>query len=194
MNSYIKLLLFSFILYSCATKVPQKKEKALPSPSGISYLNKLRNNLGMISLKTNKKLSYSSKNHARYLSKFGFKDPHVEKYKSSKLFTGHKVKDRVITAGYKTTYSSENITQSPTFDTKYLKPTKPQEWDTKQNTWLNTLDINEEQLEKVQDLIRASIVEIVRSDEVQGLIDEGILDEYNDVYNIQELAKTILAH
>ena len=25
---------------------------------------------------------------------------------------------------------------------KYLKPTKPQEWDKKQNTWLNTLDIN----------------------------------------------------
>ncbi len=123
MNSYIKLLLFSFILYSCGTPVPQKKKKAPPSPSGISYLNKLRNNLGMISLKTNKKLSNSSKSHARYLTKFGFKDPHVEKYKNSKLFTGHKVKDRVISAGYKTTYSSENITQSPTFDTKYLKST-----------------------------------------------------------------------
>lgn len=59
---------------------------------------------------------------------------------------------------------------------------------------LNTLEMNGEQMEKVQDLIRASVVDIIRSDEVQNLIDEGILDDYNDVYTIQDLAKGILAH
>ena len=38
------------------------------------------------------------------------------------------------------------------------------------------------------------MVDIVRSDEVQKLVDEGILDEYNDIYTIQELARAILAH
>ena len=59
---------------------------------------------------------------------------------------------------------------------------------------MDTLEMDEEQLKKMQDLIRASVVEIVRTDEVQSLIDEGILDEYDDVYKIQDLAKSILAH
>ena len=59
---------------------------------------------------------------------------------------------------------------------------------------MNTLEMNEEQTVKVNDLIRASIIDIVRSDEVQSLIDEGILNEYDDVYTIQDLARGILAH
>ena len=59
---------------------------------------------------------------------------------------------------------------------------------------MNTLGMSDEQMEKVQDLIRASVVDIVRSDEVLSLIDEGLLDSHNDVYTIQDLASAILAH
>ena len=38
------------------------------------------------------------------------------------------------------------------------------------------------------------MVDIVCSDEVHKLVDEGILDEYNDIYTIQDLARAILAH
>ena len=100
MNSYLKIFIFGFFLYSCATPVSQKKKKERSTLSGISYLNKLRNNLGMIPLKMNKILSKSSRNHARYLSKFGFKESHWEKFKNSKLYTGYTVGDRVIFAGY----------------------------------------------------------------------------------------------
>ena len=43
-------------------------------------------------------------------------------------------------------------------------------------------------------MVRASIVDIVRGDEVQNLIDEGILNEFSDVYRVQELAEDILSH
>ena len=48
--------------------------------------------------------------------------------------------------------------------------------------------------QRVKDLIRASVVDIVREDEVQGLVDSGILNEYTDIYELQELANSILAH
>ncbi len=47
------------------------------------------------------------------------------------------------------------------------------------------IEINEEQTEKFHDLVRASIVDIVRGDEVQGLIDEGLLKDFSDVYEVQ---------
>ena len=50
------------------------------------------------------------------------------------------------------------------------------------------------QKETFLDLIRESVVDIVRHDEVQELIDNGILNEYEDIYELQELAKSILAH
>ena len=59
---------------------------------------------------------------------------------------------------------------------------------------MDTLGMSDDQMQKVQDLIRASVVDIIRSDEVQSLIDEGILDEHNDVYTIQDLPSSILAH
>ena len=43
-------------------------------------------------------------------------------------------------------------------------------------------------------MVRASIVDIIRGDEVQNLIDEGILNEDSDVYGVQELAEEILRH
>ena len=51
-----------------------------------------------------------------------------------------------------------------------------------------------EQKDKMSDLIRASVMEIVRSCDVQDLINEGILNSFEDVYKLQDLAKKILAH
>ena len=50
------------------------------------------------------------------------------------------------------------------------------------------------QKEKISDLIWASVVDIVRADEVQGLVDSGILNEYSDIYELQELANVIPSH
>ena len=47
---------------------------------------------------------------------------------------------------------------------------------------------------KVQYLIRASVSEIIRSDEIQHLIYEGLINDNDDVYRVQDLAKGILAH
>ena len=51
-----------------------------------------------------------------------------------------------------------------------------------------------EQKTKISHLIRASVMEIVHSSEVQDLINEGIINSFEDVYSLQDLAKTILAH
>ena len=41
-------------------------------------------------------------------------------------------------------------------------------------------------------MVRASIVEIVRGYEVQDFINEGLLNEFSDVYELQDLAEEIL--
>ena len=55
-------------------------------------------------------------------------------------------------------------------------------------------EMNEDQMQKIHDLIRASVVDIIRGDEVQKLIDEGILNKFSDVYEVQDLAEEILSH
>ena len=49
-------------------------------------------------------------------------------------------------------------------------------------------ELSEEQMEKMHDLVRASVGDIIRFDEVNQLIDEGIIDEFSDVYDLQALA------
>ena len=46
----------------------------------------------------------------------------------------------------------------------------------------------------MEDLIRASVIDIVRSDEIQDFVDDGLFKEYSDVFVIQELARKNLAH
>ena len=46
----------------------------------------------------------------------------------------------------------------------------------------------------MEDLIRASVIDIVHSDEIQDFVDDGLFKEYSDVFAIQELARKILAH
>ena len=46
----------------------------------------------------------------------------------------------------------------------------------------------------MDDLIRASVVEIVRSDELQDYVDQGVLESVEHVYTVKELANKILSH
>lgn len=121
MNSCTKIILFAFLLYSCAGPVPKKNRKDSDMLSSVAYLNKIRKDLGMIALKKNERLSRSSLNHARYLTKFGYQEGHFENNKSNNLFTGYHLKDRVKFVGYNTAYSGENIAQASSFNTNYLE-------------------------------------------------------------------------
>ena len=46
----------------------------------------------------------------------------------------------------------------------------------------------------MEDLILVSVIYIVRSDEIQDFVDDGIFKEYSDVFDLQELARKILSH
>ena len=55
-------------------------------------------------------------------------------------------------------------------------------------------ELSNEQMEKMHELVRASVGNIVRFEEVDRLVDEGIINEFSDVYELQDLATEILAH
>ena len=59
---------------------------------------------------------------------------------------------------------------------------------------LKYLEMNEEQLDKIHELIRSYFVDIVRVDEVQSLVDEEILGNDDDIYVVQEFSEEILSH
>ena len=59
---------------------------------------------------------------------------------------------------------------------------------------LKTSEMTEDQIDKMDELVRASIVDIVRDDEVDRLVAEGILDRRTDIYEMQDLASSILSH
>jgi len=74
--------------------------------SGLEYLNQLRQNAGLIALKSNKALDKAASSHAKYLivkQRYG----HYEK--KSKYATGKTPSDRVLKAGYPSTVVMENI-------------------------------------------------------------------------------------
>ena len=49
-----------------------------------------------------------------------------------------------------------------------------------------------DQLDNIEDLVRASVADIILSDEVESMINDGILDAEDDVYIIQEWAALLL--
>ena len=49
-------------------------------------------------------------------------------------------------------------------------------------------------MERLQYLVRASVGDILRPNEVQDLVHSGVLNEYSDIYKLQDLANEILAH
>ena len=59
---------------------------------------------------------------------------------------------------------------------------------------MNMDELNEHQQGKIDDLIRASIVDIVRVDEVSDLIDEGIFKSFHELEDLIERSEEILPH
>jgi len=55
-------------------------------------------------------------------------------------------------------------------------------------------NLSQSDIDKFNDLVRASVGDIVRGDEIKGLVDSGILNDKWDVYKLQDLASEILAH
>ena len=59
---------------------------------------------------------------------------------------------------------------------------------------INKAKLTQEQKDKLDDLIRCSIFDIVRTEEVQGLIDEGIMKSIDELPEFHELCSNILSH
>ena len=55
-------------------------------------------------------------------------------------------------------------------------------------------ELDEIQKKKIKDLIRTSIAEVVRLDEIDKLIEEGIVNSWQEVFHIKELGNRILSH
>jgi len=113
------LTLFSAYLYILAdAPIPQKiivKENPsidtqMEQEKALSYLNKLRDGVGLIPLETNPKLANSAKNHANYLIQNGIIGHYEEIGK--KGYTGEYGSNRAIYSGYKTSMVIENISNN----------------------------------------------------------------------------------
>ena len=50
------------------------------------------------------------------------------------------------------------------------------------------------QKSELDDLVRASIIDIIRYDEIDAMIEKGIFTSFNDIFDIQEKARIILPH
>ncbi len=74
---------------------------------GLSYLNNIRENSGLIKLKNNKSLQKAANSHAKYLIQ-NQRNGHYEK-KGKYSYTGTTPSKRVIKAGYPSTYVMENL-------------------------------------------------------------------------------------
>jgi len=113
------LTLFSAYLYILAdSPIPQKiivKENPsidtqIEQKKALSYLNKLRDGVGLIPLVTNPKLATSAKNHAHYLIQNGIIGHYEERGKIG--YTGEYGSHRAIYSGYKTSMVIENISNN----------------------------------------------------------------------------------
>jgi len=113
------LTLFSAYLYILAdSPIPQKiivKENPsidtqIEQKKALSYLNKLRDGVGLIPLVTNPKLATSAKNHANYLIENGIIGHYEERGKIG--YTGEYGSNRAIYSGYKTSMVIENISNN----------------------------------------------------------------------------------
>jgi hypothetical protein len=54
--------------------------------------------------------------------------------------------------------------------------------------------LNKKQKDFIKDLIRGNICEIVRSDEVERLIEEGVFESINDYYDMIKDGEKFLQH
>lgn len=85
---------------------------------GLTYLNTIRVNSGLIKLKNNKYLDKAANSHAKYLIQ-NQRNGHYEK-KGKYAYTGATPSQRVIKAGYSSTYVMENLSINTTEYTKSI--------------------------------------------------------------------------
>jgi len=98
---------FFIILTLLLVSLEANSEKA-----GLAYLNKIRENTGLIKFKNNKSLQKSANSHAKYLIQ-NQRNGHYEK-KGKYSYTGTSPSKRVIKAGYSSTYVMENLSVNTT--------------------------------------------------------------------------------
>lgn len=101
------MLHFFIILTLLLVSLEANSEK-----DGLSYLNKIRENTGLIKLKSNKYLQNAAVSHAKYLIQ-NQRNGHYEK-KGKYSYTGNTPSKRVIKAGYPSTYVMENLSINTT--------------------------------------------------------------------------------
>ncbi len=80
---------------------------ASAAKEGLDYLNSIRTNAGLIKLKENRALDSAASSHAKYLIQ-NQRNGHYEK-RGKYAYTGNTPSQRVIKAGYPSTYIMENI-------------------------------------------------------------------------------------
>jgi hypothetical protein len=85
---------------------------------GLSYLNHIRENAGLIKLKPHEALQTAATSHAKYLIR-NQKNGHYEK-KGKYSYTGTTPSKRVIKAGYPSTFVMENISINTTGESESI--------------------------------------------------------------------------
>lgn len=85
---------------------------------GLSYLNYIRENSGLIKLKSNKSLQTAATSHAKYLIR-NQRNGHYEK-KGKYSYTGSTPSKRVIKAGYPSTFVMENLSVNTAGEVKSI--------------------------------------------------------------------------
>lgn len=98
-QSFLRFYLFFSLLLISLEANSQK--------DGLTYLNNIREQAGLISLKHNKTLQNAATSHAQYLTQ-NQTNGHYEK-KGKYSFTGTTPSKRVIKAGYPSTFVMENL-------------------------------------------------------------------------------------
>ncbi|UPT78379.1 CAP domain-containing protein [Sulfurovum sp. XGS-02] len=98
---------YTFLRFSLFIMFMLVSLEANSEQSGLTYLNSIREKSGLIKLKSNKALQNAAASHARYLIQ-NQRNGHYET-KGNEAYTGSTPSDRVIQAGYPSTFVMENV-------------------------------------------------------------------------------------
>lgn len=107
------MLRFFIVLSLLLVSVEANSQKG-----GLSYLNQIRENSGLIKLKSNRSLQSAATSHAKYLIR-NQNNSHYEK-KGKYSYTGSTPSKRVIKAGYPSTFVMENLSTNAASETKSI--------------------------------------------------------------------------
>ena len=110
LQKFVSTFLF-FLLLAISLEANSSKE-------GLTYLNTLRKNAGLITLKNNTSLAKSASSHAKYLIR-NQTNGHYEK-RGRYSYTGTTPSKRVIKAGYPSRFVMENLSVNTTGEVKSI--------------------------------------------------------------------------